>query len=148
MHSVQKNMHTVDTYKSQNIGVKWIFYTHSLVVISWFNQMQYAKYVVFYFVVSARHFSSILFAVLVYIGVYLFVWVWVYVILLCIFFLSILSQSVFLFLFVFWSAFFPIIFLHFAYKGTQVATKLERLSIAHKETRWVQVKRKTMISFL
>lgn len=40
--------------KSQNVRIKWIFYTHPMVVISWFNQMQYAKYVVFYFVVSAR----------------------------------------------------------------------------------------------
>lgn len=51
-----ENMHTARTCKIQNIGIKWIFYTHSLAVISWFNQMQYAKYVVFYFVVSARHF--------------------------------------------------------------------------------------------
>lgn len=59
--------------KSQNVRIKWIFYTHPMVVISWFNQMQYAKYVVFYFVVSARlisFFSSILFAVPAYIAYY------------------------------------------------------------------------------
>lgn len=59
--------------KSQNVRIKWIFYTHPMVVISWFNQMQYAKYVVFYFVVSARlisFFSSILFAVPAYIACY------------------------------------------------------------------------------